>query len=551
MSPQSYLLRFSVLFLMFSPSLLFSQDKVVLDSLHVQLNHAKEDSTKVKVLWALSEYQVRYDLPASLEYVMSAMEVAKESKDPILIATSYTYLLRSFFQMGNFNEALKNGLEALKIYEDLGKENDLFKVYQNLGVVFEQMKEYDKALDYYFKALSIYNNISSENKPALRRKMPQVFNCIGGVYQTKKDYNTALQYYTKALGISKEFKQDAILGMIYNNLGKLSMNLGKENEALNYFNLSLQHREKINDLNGMARTYLFEGIYFMEIGEYDQALDMAKKAKNLIELIGRKGLELDLELLFFNIYQAKKEYQKALTSHIRYKELDDSHRSEANLKEQVSLQLQYEFDKKEKIREAEKQKMKFKYGLIISVLTLVCIIIGLFYNLAKNHSKRVTLEKEHVSLEKKNLEQDLELKNKELTTNVMYLLQKNELINSISSRLLQLKKKLNKENQEGAQRIIFDLQAGADRDVWDEFETRFLQVHNEFYLKLKEICTSLTPSEVKLCAFLRLNMTSKEISAITHQSVKSIEVARARVRKKLDLTGKDVNLVTFLSELEG
>jgi len=541
-----------VLFLLFLiPGFLYSQDKLVLDSLHVQLNHAKEDSTKVKVLWELSEYQLRYDLPSSMDYVIRAMETAKESKEPILIATSYTYFLRLFFQMGNYNEALKNGLEALKIYEELGKENDLFKVYQNLGVVFEQMKEYDKALDYYFKALSIYNNISSENKPALTRKMPQVFNCIGGVYQVKEDYNTALQYYTKALGISKEFKQDANLGMIYNNLGKLSMNLGKEDEALNFFNLSLQHREKIKDLNGMARTYLFEGIYFMEIGEYDQALDMAQKAKKLIELIGRKGLELDLELLFFNIYQAKKDATKALEAHIRYKQLSDTLHSETNMKEQVSLQMQYEFDKKEKIREVEKQKLKFKYGLIISILTLGCIIIGLFYSLAKNHSKRVTLEKEHVSLEKKSLEQDLELKNKELTTNVMYLLQKNELINSISTRLLQLKKKLKKENQEDAQRIIFDLQAGADRDVWDEFEMRFLQVHNEFYLKLKDVCSDLTPSEVKLCAFLRLNMTSKEISAITHQSVKSIEVARARVRKKLDLTGKDVNLVTFLSELEG
>ncbi len=542
--------RFVLLLLLLIPGFLYSQDKLVLDSLNVQLDHAIEDSSKVKVLWDLSTYQVKYDLPASLEFAMSAMEMSKESKEPLLIANSYSHLMKIFFQMGNFNEALKNGLEALKLYEELGKKKDLFKVYQNLGIVFDQMKEYDKALDYYFKALSIYNNITSENKPDLRGKMSTVYNCIGAVYQVKKDYDTALQYYTKALGISKEFKQDANLGMIYNNLGKLSMNLGKEDEALNYFNLSLQHREKIKDLNGMARTYLFEGIFFMEIGEYDQALDMANKAKKLIELIGRKGLELDMELLFFNIYQAKKEYQKALTSHIRYKELDDSQRSEANLKEQVSLQMQYEFDKKEKIREAEKQKMKFKYGLIISVLTLVCIIIGLFYSLAKNHSKRVTLEKERVSLEKKSLEQDLELKNKELTTNVMYLLQKNELINSISSRLLQLKKKLKKENQEDAQRIIFDLQAGADRDVWDEFETRFLQVHNAFYLKLKEVCTVLTPSEVKLCAFLRLNMTSKEISAITHQSVKSIEVARARVRKKLDLTGKDVNLVTFLSELE-
>uniref|UniRef100_UPI0035668EB5 helix-turn-helix transcriptional regulator n=1 Tax=Ancylomarina sp. TaxID=1970196 RepID=UPI0035668EB5 len=71
----------------------------------------------------------------------------------------------------------------------------------------------------------------------------------------------------------------------------------------------------------------------------------------------------------------------------------------------------------------------------------------------------------------------------------------------------------------------------------------------DYYKRLKEYALDLTPGEVKICTFLKLNMTSKEISAITHQSVKSIEVTRTRIRKKLNLTNKDVNLVSFLIDL--
>jgi DNA-binding CsgD family transcriptional regulator len=66
---------------------------------------------------------------------------------------------------------------------------------------------------------------------------------------------------------------------------------------------------------------------------------------------------------------------------------------------------------------------------------------------------------------------------------------------------------------------------------------------------LRKQYPQLSPADEKLCAFLRLNMSSKEIAAITQQSIKSVEVARARLRKKLNLTNTSSNLVTHLSNL--
>ena len=83
---------------------------------------------------------------------------------------------------------------------------------------------------------------------------------------------------------------------------------------------------------------------------------------------------------------------------------------------------------------------------------------------------------------------------------------------------------------------------------WKEFELRFGQVHKSFYQNLSAKFPDLSPNEKKICAFLRLNMTTKDIALITYKNVNTINQARKRLRKKMDIS-TDVNLITLLSEL--
>ncbi len=105
-----------------------------------------------------------------------------------------------------------------------------------------------------------------------------------------------------------------------------------------------------------------------------------------------------------------------------------------------------------------------------------------------------------------------------------------------------------KENQKIIQDVIRDLLLNSSKDVWKEFEVRFQEVHSDFYDNLNKRFPDLTPNEKKICAFLRLNMSTKDISAITYQSLRSINMARFRLRKKIGLD-TDENLVTFLSHI--
>jgi len=152
-------------------------------------------------------------------------------------------------------------------------------------------------------------------------------------------------------------------------------------------------------------------------------------------------------------------------------------------------------------------------------------------------------------MEKQQLQMELDFRNKELSTHVIYLLRKNEFISSIINKLLTVKRSMEgPENDSWIQDILREMQSNVDNTVWGEFEVRFQQVHQDFYEKLREKYPDLTPNEIKICAFLKLNMTTKDISAITFQTVKSIQVARNRLRKKMGIS-RDENLVSTIQQL--
>jgi len=121
------------------------------------------------------------------------------------------------------------------------------------------------------------------------------------------------------------------------------------------------------------------------------------------------------------------------------------------------------------------------------------------------------------------------------------------LITNIVEKLVTLKSSLQEKNKNFIDEIISDLKSGTTDHIWNEFELRFNQIHSKFYHNLNIHFPTLSANEKKLCAFLKLNMTTKEISAISKQSKKSIEGARTRLRKKLKLTESDINLNEFLS----
>ncbi|WP_111659615.1 helix-turn-helix and ligand-binding sensor domain-containing protein [Olleya aquimaris] len=182
------------------------------------------------------------------------------------------------------------------------------------------------------------------------------------------------------------------------------------------------------------------------------------------------------------------------------------------------------------------------------------ILINYFYKIYYRKQKEKLVQKSNRELELKDLEskqqlmtlnneklrQEIESKNRELAISTMSLIKKNEFLNTIKS---ELNDKVKDSNLKSVIKII-DKNIN-NKDDWNLFEEAFNNADKDFLKKVKSKHPSLTSNDLRLCAYLRLNLSSKEIAPLLNISPRSVEVKRYRLRKKMELA-HDVNLTDYI-----
>ena len=135
-------------------------------------------------------------------------------------------------------------------------------------------------------------------------------------------------------------------------------------------------------------------------------------------------------------------------------------------------------------------------------------------------------------LKNEQLSQDVDTKNKELAVSTMSLIKKNELLSLIKEDL----KNNTDQGSKSIKSVITTITKNiSEEDTWTVFKEAFDTADNNFLKKVKQAHSSLTPNDLRLCAYLRLNLSSKEIAPLLNISVRSVEIKRYRLRKKMDL----------------
>lgn len=160
-------------------------------------------------------------------------------------------------------------------------------------------------------------------------------------------------------------------------------------------------------------------------------------------------------------------------------------------------------------------------------------------------------ESELVALRNEKLEADINFKNSELASSAMHLVKKGELLTKIKTELAQAMKGIdNPAPVAELKKVIRSLSEDDNMDKeWENFAKHFDKVHSDFVLSLKEAHPTITPNEVKLCAYLRMNLSTKEIAQLMNISVRGVEISRYRLRKKLGITS-ETNLFDYLIGLQ-
>jgi DNA-binding CsgD family transcriptional regulator len=164
-------------------------------------------------------------------------------------------------------------------------------------------------------------------------------------------------------------------------------------------------------------------------------------------------------------------------------------------------------------------------------------------NLRKEKRKELKSKKKMVQIKNEKLKLDIESKNRELAISTMSIIKKNEFLNSIKDQLKEV------ENTPKVKSVIKTINRNINNtDDWKFFQEAFNNADKDFLKKVKGKHPELTPNDLKLCAYLKLNLSSKEIAPLLNISVRSVEVKRYRLRKKMSLP-RDYGLSDYILSL--
>lgn len=490
-----------------------------------------------------------------IEHAMKYIDSAQDKDKALAFMLNAAYIYDS---QEKFYEGRKLYIKGMKIANDEKLFSRLWSFYNNLANQFNGLHEYDSALVYLHKSLKLYELLSESER---NFSIASVYSNLGLNYMNNKDFEKA-EYYFK-LALDQEDIKMNYYGMysVYLNLGAININKGNYNSAEYDLKMTAKYLDSIGGqfqgyllqlkivyLVHMGKLKFYQKNYTKSLSYYEEAMEMARgKADNEIKP--------DDILMVANIYKELGNIEKALQYSFLYAERLEAYNQKKYSKDLTSLMLEYKISneilKSKKDLEIAKlndnRNQLLYFAIIMTTIGMIGILVFVVL-LQKSKLKRRIAENQNIKLEQEIISNELNAKTKELTTSVMYLAKKNEFINLISQKLKLLKSSISKDKQEIITQIIKELDNSSKDDNWKEFETLFMKVNSEFYASLTRSFPNLTSNDLRLCAFIRLNMSNKEISALTFQSVDSLKMARHRLRKKLNLESGE-NLNSFLNQL--
>jgi tetratricopeptide (TPR) repeat protein len=553
------------------------------DSLSQALHLTGLPSEKISLLNQLAGYYSDDNPSRSKHYADQAFFIAESIHDERGKAIAQFYLAQVAIHFREWEKAINlltlSRNEFIKLKEDYWSA----KVDVSLGIQFQRKHEYEKALEEFYNALSVFR---TEKKD---REIAEALYAIGLNFFEQGNSEKAFEYYASSLSIFREMGDLLGMGLLYTSMGEVFRIRQNFTESLHYLSLAAAVNQKQDKPRILLPTYIHLGRLFIDMAEYDSAqyyLGLAEvlsnqtgsskllpqikiaagalnmKTEDYPESLNHytQGYQLSVQLGnmtamrdaskgLSEINAFLNDYHQAYTYHLIYKQISDSISSIRNTEKITQMEMFNLYDQQLKSDMVNQQKARMDFMVMTLIVVIVLIGVVFLYGRLKiktkyDHSMAQILQLEHLKLR-----DQVDHKNRMLATNVLYMVRKNELIHYISDKLAWFMNNMKEDNKEKIREVLLNLRSNIDKNIWNVFEERFSDVHQNFFVTLQNRFPSLTGKERKLCALLRLNLTTKEIAAITHQNINAVEVARTRLRKKLNLSNTDVQLSSFLGSL--
>lgn len=536
-----YCISFFVLLILSPTFKILAQYGNAKDSLFLELSEVKEDTSKVNILIEIANYYKDSDVKLSGKYASQALEMSKELEYVPGIFSS-SYILAEIYTNSSINIAEEHIIRAYEIEKGNLKSENLANVYNQMGIIYYLSKNHEKSYKYLNKNLliSIYRQDSI--------KIASACNNLAIVFTELNKLDSALFYIFKSVEINTKLNNKLELVKNYGNIAEIYYQKDSIEKGMPYLEkvmLLVEHNNIPTSIKSMF--YNQRGEYLINGNRNLEAIEYLNKA--YLIAIDRGDLELQNIILInlINVYSNLDKTEKALEYSNKLHQLKDTIAIHQQTKKLDKMEIRFKYEKEQEILVLRHNTKILRMLFIITGIGLLFMVVLLLFLFQRMLVKKNILEREKLELKKNELEQAIALKNRELTSNMMHLVNYNELIERVIKKLANSELHFKQENKKPINNIVSELKIHLKTDLWKSFDIEFMNVHPDFYKNLEKEFENLTSREKRLCALLKMNLSSKEISNITHVEEHSVITARSRLRKKLKLTGKETSLTAFLA----
>lgn len=418
-----------------------------------------------------------------------------------------------------------------------------------IGIIYAEFGEYRKSINYLHKA---YN---SDLNTTRYYEVQAIINHLGYGYQKLSVIDSSDYYFNKVLQNAERQKDSTWIAISHGNLGYNRFLEKEYDKALPLFEIDYKQAIKNNDYTVAANALGSIAEIALENGEINKANELAMRAKQLAYKTDNLSPLSFIYPLLTKIKAFKgepllvKTYLDSATIVRNY--LSEKFDSKTLTLARQKVQLE-QIRNSEKQRELLSQKQLFIRNATIVALVAIVTIIVLLWNQNKLKSRN---KEERLAAQKEAAGQQLKAAKERLSDFKQSIIEKNRIVQKIEAELkhtqqeIESLKTITNDETLGAslEEKLQDIAILTDRD-WREFVLIFEKVHHGFFDGLEHNYPDLTPSEVKVLALIKLDLSNKEMALILGVGTSAIRQTKSRLRKKLALTS-DTKLQALVASI--
>lgn len=472
--------------------------------------------------------------------------VASARGDRTLTARAELQLSKVFSELGNYDRALEHGLLAMSATDEQSDDLLHYDALNSVGLAHYRMGHINDARSAFDRVLRAQGPAGD---PRLRAF---ALNNLGMLEHAEGNGDKALENYRGSLALKMAMADTAAIVRTFNNIGTVYASRDQGDSALLYYRRSLEWKRIVRDRPGIASTLGNIGEVFGRMGVLDSARTYLEEAHAIADTLQLPAVQVDILHNLAELYKAMGDDKRALELKEAYIATRSKLLNERYDRRVADLQVGYDLEQKNAAiavleKEAEVRTSRIRSLVATAVALLVSVLLLIVAVRSRNrrlrHERRAFDQQQEIDAlrlgtaqqENTRLSGEVEHKSRELASMATHAFQKNQLLNTFMEKLDAEERKPH-DPASLIRTLRRSIKESIDLDAdWEQFKLHFEEVHPRFFQTLNQRTPGLSLTDIRHCAYIRLDLDTKEIARLLNIAPTSVQIARVRLKKKLEL----------------